>query len=45
MIQILEISGRKIKAAVTSMPNEVKENMAEMNKTVGNLNGEVNIYN
>ena len=34
---MLELSGKKIKGVITIMLNEVKENIVEMNKRVGNL--------
>lgn len=41
---MLEVSGKNIKAAITTVPNEEKKIKVEMHTKIGNLNGEVNIY-
>lgn len=41
---MLEVSGKNIKAAITTIPNEEKKIKVEMHTKIGNLNGEVNIY-
>lgn len=41
--QMLELSGKKIKIAIITMLNEVKENIVEINKKLGNLR-EIYLY-
>lgn len=39
--EMLELSGETIQAAITTMLNEVKENIVEINKKLGNLQREI----